>query len=73
MKSEDVRRPAKVEVLLFHSGADTIPTLTFSSPAHPPVACGVEILPLWTSILRLFFTSKLVSRITRRKLTGSTS
>lgn len=34
MKSEDVRRPAKVEVLLFHSGADTIPTLLFSSLAR---------------------------------------
>lgn len=29
MKSEDVRRPAKVEVLLFHNGADTIPTVFF--------------------------------------------
>lgn len=29
MKSEDVRRPAKVEVLLFHNGADTIPSVLF--------------------------------------------
>lgn len=38
MKSEDVRRPAKVEVLLFHSGADTIPTQFFSLPARPYLA-----------------------------------
>lgn len=29
MKSEDVSRPAKVELLLFHNGADTIPVLPF--------------------------------------------
>jgi hypothetical protein len=67
-----VRRPAKVDELESHRGAETIPGDDLVSLEIVPQFRRFG-LPFWTRMFKLSLTVKAVSKIIRRKLSGKTS
>jgi hypothetical protein len=67
-----VSRPAKVDELESHRGAETMPgdDLVSLEVVSQSRRLG---LPFWTRIFKLSLTVKAVSKMIRRKLSGKTS